>query len=374
MGDHALLSASSSHRWLHCPPSARLCEAYEDTSSSYAQEGTDAHTLCEFHLKKSLGYPVKDPTEHLSYFNDEMELCAMGYARYVLELVERAKESCQDPLVLIEQRLDFSDYVEGGFGTGDCVIVADGTLHVVDYKHGLGILVDANRNPQMMLYALGAIALFDGLYDVDTVHMTVYQPRRNNISTYTLPKSELLDWAETNLKPNAKQAFCGEGDFCSGDWCHFCKAKHECRERAEANLRLAAEEFQLPPLLTDEEIAPILPKLDHLIAWANDIKSYALQAAIGGKVWAGYKLVEGSANRKYVDEKAVAAAVSDAGFDPYGKKLRGITEMQKVLGKAKFEELLGNYIIRPEGKPTLVPNSDKRQPIDTATQDFMEEI
>ena len=178
MGKHALLSASSSHRWLNCPPSARLCEKYEDTGSEYAQEGTDAHSLCEYKLKQALGMDAADPTEDLSFYNEEMEQCALDYAAYVLELVEGAKKSCKDPVVLIEQRLDFSRFVKNGFGTGDCVIIADGTLDIVDYKHGKGVEVSAVENPQMMLYALGALELFDGIYDIDTVRMTIFQPRR----------------------------------------------------------------------------------------------------------------------------------------------------------------------------------------------------
>ena len=186
MGRHALLSASSSHRWLACPPSARLCENYEDTGSEYAQQGTDAHSLCEHKLKLSLGMETKDPAEGLSFYDEEMEECACGYAEYVLSLVEEAKQSCKDPVVLIEQRLDFSRYVEEGFGTGDCVIIADGTLYIIDYKHGKGVEVSAEGNPQMMLYALGALELFDGIYDIDTVRMAIYQPRRENVSVYDL--------------------------------------------------------------------------------------------------------------------------------------------------------------------------------------------
>ena len=179
MGKHALLSASSSHRWLNCPPSARLCEKYEDTGSGYDQEGTDAHSLCEYKLRRALGMDAADPTENLSFYNEEMEQCALDYTAYVLELVEGAKKTCRDPVVLIEQRLDFSRFVKDGFGTGDCVIIADGTLDIVDYKHGKGVEVSAVENPQMMLYALGALELFDGIYDIDTVRMTIFQPRRD---------------------------------------------------------------------------------------------------------------------------------------------------------------------------------------------------
>lgn len=369
---HALLSASSSHRWLNCPPSARLCESYEDKGSEYAAEGTSAHMLCEYKLKVALGIRAKDPTADLSFYNAEMEDCANGYAAYILELVEMAKQSCADPVVLIEQRLDFSKYVEGGFGTGDCLVIADGTLHIVDYKHGQGVRVEAEDNPQMKLYALGALEIFDGIYDIDTVSMTIYQPRRDNVSIYTVFKESLYQWAEEILKPTAELAYAGDGEFNCGEWCLFCKVKHECRARAERNLELSRYDFKLPPLLEDDEVEDILGKIDGLISWASDIKDYALQAALGGKQWNGWKLVEGRSNRRYTDEAAVADAVSAAGYDPYERKVLGITAMTSLLGKKRFEEVLGGYIEKPQGKPTLVPESDKRPAIHTAQQDFSE--
>jgi len=373
MGKHALLSASSSHRWINCPPSIRLCESYEEKGSEYAAEGTEAHTLCEYKLRCALGDDlshIADIRETLSYYNEEMEECADGYVAYILELLETAKQKCKDPIVLIEQRLDFSKYVEGGFGTGDCVVIADGALHIVDYKHGQGILVEAVDNPQMKLYALGALALFDGIYDIDTVSMNVYQPRRDNISTHTVFKESLYQWAEEVLKPAAELAYAGKGEYNCGEWCQFCKAKHECRKRAEVNMEFARYDFKLPPILEDDEVEDILSKIDSLIAWASDIKDYALQAALSGKQWSGWKLVEGRSNRKYTDETAVAETVSAAGFDPYEHKVMGITAMTSLLGKKRFEEILGGLIEKPQGKPTLAPESDKRPAINTAKQDF----
>ena len=369
---HALLSASSSERWLHCPPSARLCESYDDKGSDYAAEGTDAHTLCEYKLRRALGMEAEDPTENLTWFNEEMADCATGYATYVLEQVEAAKQTCADPVVMIEQRVDFSRWVASGFGTADCLIIADGTLKIIDYKHGRGIMVDATENPQMQCYALGALELFDGIYDIDIVHVTIYQPRRDNISTYELSKDELYRWADEVLKPTADLAFAGDGNFLCGEWCGFCKAKHDCRARADANMELARYDFKLPPLLTDEDIEDILSKVDDLVAWAADIKEYALQQAISGKDWTGYKLVEGRSNRRYTNETVVADAVSRAGFDPYERKILGVTAMQKLLGKSRFDELLAAYIEKPQGKPTLVPESDKRPAISTAAADFNE--
>ena len=374
MGKHALLSASSSHRWMNCPPSARLCEEYEDKGSSYAMEGTAAHTLCEYELKKALGMAAKDPHENDPFcYNSEMEECAVGYAAYIMELVATAKQICADPVVLIEQRLDFSKYVEDGFGTGDCVVIADGTLHIVDYKHGLGVLVEAEDNPQMKLYALGALELFEGIYDISEVSMTIYQPRRDNVSTHTVSKESLFQWAEEILKPAATLAFAGDGDFNCGDWCQFCKAKHDCRKRAERNMELAKYDFKLPPLLEDDEVESILDRIDQLVAWASDIKDYALQAALGGKQWSGYKLVEGRSNRKYVNDEVVAEKVCSAGYDPYEHRVMDITAMEKTLGKTKFAELLDGLVEKPPGKPTLVPDSDKRPAINTAADDFADQ-
>lgn len=268
MGNHALLSASSSHRWLNCPPSARLCESYDDKGSDFAAEGTDAHALCEYKLRNALGMAAEDPTESLTWYSTEMEDCANGYVAFVMELVAEAKKVCADPVVLIEQRLDYSKYVKEGFGTGDCVIIADGTLHIVDYKHGRGVLVEADDNPQMKLYALGALELFDCIYDIDTVSMTIYQPRRSNVSTFTIPKQELCEWADKVLTPTAELAFQGSGEYHCGEWCQFCKAKADCRERAKANMELARYEFRQPPLLTDEEVEEILGQIDGLTTWA----------------------------------------------------------------------------------------------------------
>lgn len=371
---HAVLSASASHRWLNCPPSARLCENYDDKSSDYAAEGTDAHALCEYKLKNALGIEATDPTENLTWYNEEMNECAEGYASYILELVEKAKQTCSDPVVLIEQRVDFSRWVPEGFGTADCIVIADGVMNVVDYKHGKGVEVCAAENPQMMLYALGALEIFDGIYDIDEIYMTIYQPRKSNISVSVIEKDELLEWAQNSLIYRAKLAYEGQGEFHCGEWCRFCKAKAECRERAATNMELARYEFQEPALLNDDEIAEILGRIEELTAWASDIKEYALKQAINGKEWTGWKLVEGRSNRKYINDNAVAKVVEDAGFDPYEHKVLGITAMQKMLGKTKFNELLGDFIEKPQGKPTLVPESDKRPAINTAKNDFMEEL
>ena len=245
-------------------------------------------------------------------------------------------------------------------------------LHIIDYKHGLGVLVSAEKNSQLSCYALGALDLFDGIYDIAQVSLTIYQPRRENVSTYTMIREELLAWAETVLAPAAKLAYEGKGEFKAGDHCQFCKAKATCRKRAEYNLELARYDFEMPALLGDDEVAAILTKADELVSWAGDIKDYALQKALSGTKFTGFKVVEGRSNRKYTDEAAVAKAVENAGYEPYEKKLLGITAMSQALGRKKFEELLGGLVYKPPGKPVLVPESDKRPAMNTAINDFKE--
>lgn len=373
---HSSLSPSSAFRWIKCTPSAKLNAALPDSTSEYALQGTAAHTLCEYKLQKLLGKDAKDPTENLTYFDAEMADCTDSYQQYVSEQIETAKQFCKDPIVLVEQKLDFSKWVPHGFGTGDCVIVADNVLTVIDFKYGVGILVEAEQNPQMMCYALGALALFDSIYDIENVVMTIFQPRRDNISTYELSKKELLQWADEILSPAAQLAAKGEGEFKAGKHCRFCKVKATCRKRAEYNLELARYDFEIPANLEDTEIEVILSKADELAAWCSNIKEYAFQQALNGKQWNGWKLVEGRSVRKYINEDAVAETVKNAGYDPYEHKVLGITAMTRMLGKAKFENLLSSFIEKPTGKPALVPKSDKRPSINKAVQtadDFKEE-
>lgn len=376
MANHAILSASSSHRWMNCPPSVRLTEHIVDRGSVYAAEGSEAHELCEYKLRQLLGMEARDPLSRpggLQYYDSIMEDAATGYAAYVMEVLEGIKRTCPDPIVLVEQRLDFSRWVKDGFGTGDAVIVADGTLQVVDGKYGVGIPISAVGNSQMRLYALGALDMFGELYDIETVIMTIYQPRLSNISTDTITKGDLLEWAEHTLRPVAELAYKGEGEQHAGSWCRFCKLRTTCRKRAEANLALAQHDFKLPPTLSDEEIAVILDQLDDLTSWASDIKEYALKAALSGAHFENWKLVEGRANRRYTDEATVAQIVIDAGHDPYERKLLGIVAMEKLMGKKQFATLLADLVERPQGKPTLVPTSDKRPEMTNAKHDFVDE-
>lgn len=370
---HSALSASSSDRWLACPPSAKLNTKAEDTGSDYAREGTCAHELCEYKVRKMLGEDVSNPAENLDFYDSEMEECSENYVQYIAEILADVKQKCTDPITLVEQRLDFSKYVLDGFGTGDCVIVADDVLHIVDFKYGQGVEVSAENNPQMKLYALGALELFDSLYDITQIEMSIFQPRLNNISRCTITKEALLDWAENTLKPIAELAAKGEGEFKAGEHCRFCKVKATCRKRAEYNLELAKYDFAVPNTLETAEIAVILSKADALAAWVNDVKEYALQQALSGVQFDGFKVVEGRSVRKYKDEKAVAETVEKAGFNPFEQSVLGITAMTKLLGKSKFEELLSGFITKPKGKPTLVPNSDKRAAINNAVDDFKEE-
>jgi len=360
MSRHAILSASGSHRWLNCTPSARLELEFENTTSEAAREGTAAHALCEHKLKKFLKKRSKRPVS--DYNSDEMEECTDAYAEFVMEQYEEAKKSCKDPVILIEQKLDFSCYVPEGFGTGDCIIISDDKLHIIDFKYGQGILVEAEHNPQMMLYALGALEIYDALYDIKEISMTIFQPRRENVSTWTISIEDLKAWADEELKPKAQMAYDGDGEYLPGEWCTFCKAAVKCRARAEEKMKLARMEFKMPPLLTDAEIEEVLTVLPDLTKWANEITAYATEAAIHhGKEWNGFKVVEGRSNRKYRDEQLVAEAAKEHGYtDIYRQSLIPMTEMQKLMGKSAFEEILGDLIYKPPGKPTLVPNTDKR--------------
>lgn len=368
---HALLSASSAHRWLHCPPSAKLTAGVTEAPSEAALQGTAAHALAEHKLRRALKQQSKRPVSEFE--DDAMDDYTDDYVSYVLEQYEQAKQDTPDTSIYIEQHLDFSHVVPGGFGTSDCLIVADGILHVIDLKYGLGVLVEAERNPQMMVYALGALRLFDALYDIDEVALTVFQPRRENVSTWTISVTELNEWAEQTLKPAAKLAANGEGEFCAGTWCQFCRIASTCRARAEANLELAKFEFSPPAELTQEEVAKVLAQIPELTRWASDVNDYALGQALSGERYEGFKLVAGRSIRKYTDEQAVAEAAKAAGYkDIYKQSLLTITAMEKLMGKKQFSEILGDLVVKPEGKPTLVPLSDKRPElqVSTAADDF----
>ncbi|NMX03589.1 DUF2800 domain-containing protein [Mobiluncus mulieris] len=365
---HALLSASGAHRWLKCPPSALVEAGMPDSTSVAAEQGTVAHALAEWKLRRALHQaPTMRPES--GWIDTEMEAHTDDYVAFIQERLREARKTCSDPVVLIEQRLDYSYFVPGGFGTGDCVIIAEPALQIIDLKYGQGILVETERNPQLMLYALGALAAFDVLYEISEVAVTIFQPRRSNVDTWTVSVTELKAWAEGVVRPTAELAARGEGCFAAGDWCRFCKLAPTCRARAEANLALARFEFAPPAELSDVEISEVLAKLPELKAWASDVEAYALSLAVNqGKTWAGFKLVEGRSIRKYSDEAKVVETAETAGVsDIYEKKLKTITALEKQLGKKRFNELLGSLIVKPPGKPTLVPETDKRPALATVS-------
>lgn len=382
---HALLGPSSAHRWLVCTPSARLEEGLADKGSEYAQEGTLAHRLGELLLRQR--WEGSDITADLAAVETDARYSAAmqehmeGYAAFIEERMAEARTRCEDPRIFIEQQLDLSKYVPEGFGTADCVIIADGLMDVIDLKYGQGNPVSAEDNPQMEQYGLGCLLAFLMFYDITEVRMTIYQPRLDSVSTATRTTAELLTWAEEVLKPKAALAWEGKGDFNPGEHqCKWCKIAATCRARAERQLELAAYDFAQPPTLTPEEVANIITRLPDFTAWARQVEHYALDAAKKGERFPGFKLVEGRSNRKYTNEHAVFLRLKKAGYasdELYKpKELLGITAMEKLVGKKRLEELVGGLIEKPAGAPTLVPESDKRPELNTAAQaaeDFKEE-
>lgn len=369
---HAKLSASGSKRWLSCPGSVALEQMFkEDDSSTFAAEGTFAHELSELHLafifdhidKKQHTKRLKEKKKN-EFYSQDMEDYVQTYIDVVVERINTARAKTPDATVLFEERLDFSPWVPEGFGTGDVVIIADGTLEVVDLKYGKGVPVSAEDNPQLRLYGLGAINGFGFLYDIQTVRMTIVQPRLDSVSTEELTADILLQWAEEIVKPGAELAISGEGETKAGEHCKFCKAKAQCRARSEMNLALIEYEFKEPALLTLGELAEIRGKIDNLVTWAGDVKDHMLeQAEKNGVRYPGWKLVEGRSNRIYSDKAVAELKLTEAGlgaviFEP--QEILGITKMEKAIGKKQFSELLSDLIVKPTGKPTLVEASDKR--------------
>lgn len=383
MAKHAILSASGASRWMACTPSAVLEQQFENKSSVFAEEGTLAHELGELTLKLNLGEITKrtfnskfKKIQENKLYSADMPDYVQTYVDTCLERVSEAKATTPDALFKIEQRLDFSEWVPDGFGTGDFVIIADGTMEVCDLKYGKGVPVSANNNKQMMLYALGAIAEFNFLYDIQKVRMTIIQPRLDNISTFEVTTEDLLKWAEDYVRPRAELAIKGKGEFCAGDHCKFCRAKAVCRARAEKNMELAKYDFEEPALLDNNDVAYILSKIDELVNWAGDVKDFALEQALNGEEYDGFKVVEGRSNRKYADTEAIVEILRDNNFnDPdifKPSELITLTNMEKLVGKKKLTELIGDYIVKPSGKPTLVPITDKREPYNPVKADFMD--
>jgi len=381
MALHAVLSASSAYRWMICTPSSRLEQNYENKTSTFAAEGTLAHELGELGLKHSLGeistrkfnMELKKIEANELFTKDMPDYVSM-YTDTCMEKSAEAKMKTKDALFKIEQRLNFSKWVPEGFGTGDFVIIADGTMEICDLKYGKGVPVSAIDNKQMRLYALGAITEFEFLYDIKNVRMTIIQPRLDSISTDEITSVELLKWADEFVKPMAALAFKGEGEFCPGGHCGFCRAKAVCKARADKNMELAKYEFAKPTTLDYEDIAFILGKADELAKWAKDIQTYALEKAVEGEEFPGWKIVEGRANRKYTDEVLIAKTLLDNGYRNSSiykpDELFGISAMEKSIGKKVFAELIGEYIEKPQGKPVLVIETDKRKVFNSVKEDF----
>jgi len=369
---HALLSASSAHRWLHCTGSPLLEKEFPDTTSVYAQEGTLAHELCELKLKKYTTVMPKGTYTRAhnkimksELWQNEMESTSETYLEYVKEIML----SCEiAPAVLIEKRVDFSRYVPEGFGTADCLVLAGDTLHVIDYKHGKGVVVDADHNPQMMLYALGAMDELSLLYRFKSVHMVIVQPRVNNISEFTMTADELRDWGESVVKPKAEAAVSGKGEFEAGDWCRFCRAKQQCKTRYESNDSLYPELSAQhdPRLITLDELGEYLRRGRDMAAWLEDMKEYALSEALAGADVPGWKAVEGRGSRVFTDTDEAVDILIKNGIDEsvlYERRVLTLAQMEKAVGKKAFGEIVGNLVVKNPGKPTLVEESDKRPKI-----------
>lgn len=399
---HALLSASSSKQWLHCPPSVRLQENFPNESSVYAEEGTFAHEICEYKVRKYLHERVKRPQSE-EYDTEEIEQITDVYAEFVISIIEKMKENGCEPLAFVEERVDYSHIAPSGFGTADMLIIGKdeqgrGILHVCDFKTGAGVFVDADHNSQMMLYALGGLAAYGFLYDVEIVRMSIIQPRLDNISTCEMPVSELNAWAES-IKPIAVMAFEGKGEQHPGDWCRFCRAKPVCKACADEALALCREDFldldagafddtaeesdmtapyeadtqtavfKQPGLIPISELAEILPTLNRISSWIEAVFAFVSSEAINhGVPIPGYKVVDGRSKRVFTDTKAVVdVAVQNGYTDLYKQTLITLTEFEKMMGKKKFNELLGEYVAKPPGKLALVPESDPREPVDLTT-------
>lgn len=376
---HALLGASSSARWLVCTPSARLESMFPDEQSPYAAEGTIAHDLAESILRHKLE-GKKAPK--LDDYSTEMVEAVNRYVDICEEKVNEARARSSDAEVMIEAKLDFSRWVPEGFGTGDMVIVADGILEVIDLKYGKGVPVSAIENTQMRLYALGAYDVNEFLYDVKSVRMTIVQPRLDSVSTDEMALEELLDWGE-EIKPIAQRAWEGVGECTPCDYCNFCKARHTCRALADTCLTAFYKDGgKLNQLLTDQEVSDILAMKDLITKWIKGVYDFAYEKALSGeKQWPGYKLVEGTSRRTITDPDAAAQTLLDNGYKEKDifkpRELEGITNLQKVLGKKGVAKYLEAYIDKPEGKPTLVPESDKRpaiNTIDSMANEFDDEV
>lgn len=375
MSKHALLSASGASRWLNCTPSARLEEKFPNITTEYALEGTLAHALAEITTKYWLGEISEIDFENQrdtlaksedgqKFYNAEMQEHANDYAKLISDKLKEARKLCTDAFAELEVKVDFSRWVPDGFGTSDCVIISDNCLEIIDLKYGKGHRVDATNNPQMRLYALGAIEYYGTLYDIRNIKMTIYQPRLSGVqSTDEITVEELLDWANNTVLPKAKQAFAGKGKFApSEEACKFCRAKAECKARYEQNLKLF-DEAEDPLLITPEEAGKVLEKATDIKAWLKDLEDLVQSTLLEGTPVTGWKIVAGRSNRVISDEAKLVEAFKNAGYDAallYEKKLLTLTQLEKDFGAKHFAEIAGSVIVKPQGKPTLAPETDNR--------------
>lgn len=375
---HALLSASGASRWLNCTPSARLEEKFQQSQSSiYAQEGTLAHEFGDVILRYING-EIEEKTLNTELnklrreelYSDEMEEQVDKYVEFVKDSFDEAYKTDKGAAMLIEERLDFSHLVEQGFGTGDATVIGNGILDIIDLKYGKGVKVSAQNNPQLKLYASGALNEYDMLYDIHTVRMTIVQPRLDHIDTYEMSVEDLEMWGNKVVKPAAEKAYAGKGKQQAGDWCKWCKVKAMCATLAAKNVKLAQHEFRDPHLLSEKQLVEVYKQQPMLVDWVNAVSKYLLEQALNGKRWPGYKVVEGRSNRKFINNESVALILDKEGYSESEymvKKLGGITHISKLLGK-EFNTLLSPYVIKPPGAPTLVPESDKRPELNSIEQ------
>lgn len=387
---HALLSASGSHRWLNCTPSARLEDKFTETagrsSSVYADEGTLAHEFGNLRLllaiekvsSKVYEKERKDLQKNMLYY-EGMEQEVEVYVNYVMEAYGAAQAITKDAVLMIEEKLDYSHLVEKGEGTGDACIIADGTLEIVDLKFGKGIKVSAVENSQLMLYAIGALRKFDMMYDIRTVKLTIVQPRLESISSWPISVPELMNWGEKVVRPKAAEAYEGKGLQKAGEWCRFCKVKGMCATLAAYNIKLAKYDFKSPHFLTDQQLIDVYKQIPMLVDWANSVEKHLLDTAVEGKHYPGYKVVEGRANRAWSDKEGIEKYLKDEGFERnkyITESLAGIPAVEKLVGAKKFAQDCKQYVVIPKGKPTFVPESDKRPAmgIEQAKLDFSQEV
>lgn len=374
---HALLSASSSHRWLKCTPCVRLEEKFPEKTSGYAEEGTLAHEIAEFKVRSYFleTMPKATYTRRLNklkkeeHFDKEMLVHTDTYLEFIKG---EAMQTSSKPFIAVEQTVDYSKYAPEGFGTADCILISEDTLQVIDFKYGKGVAVSAEENPQMKLYALGALELFGVFYDIQKIKLSIVQPRIDNISIYELTKEALLEWGEKVVKPQAEKAFMGVGEYMQGEHCRFCRAKGACEFRATENMKVVEEIKNTTGVLSHEQTGEMLTKTEGVEQWIKDLKEHALNELLNGEQIPGWKAVEGRSNRKIADVDKAFEILEENGYEEallYERKPLTLTALEKTLGKKEVALAIGDYIEKPKGAPTLAKETDKREPFKTSAAD-----